>query len=539
MESCENKYTTLLDLSRQAKIISGNTACFDGRISVGIPFSGYPTGVDPETITSLGIISQEDAVFSGNNITTLFDLANSGSTYFNPIFSSYSGSVWTNPLFSANTVSLTLPITPLSAGTQVVGPIWTLTETGMTGTHEIGLKYTGYTVAYAPFNVEGVFSAGSGTYSAVTGFTTAILQNFSAGTLDYKGPLDYLHSLEDATIDNKLTTKQIKITEGASLGTVGYVLMQSDKDGTGIWSPSSGTTGFTNVFVTGGTLTGDELTLTRNDDVDISIDLSGLTGGTVVNYVNSASTTSTVGGITAGSTFPTPGKTMQEMWDLLLYPYQPPAFTSFNQDGLLSEYELGQTISIAAQTFTWGTSNSSNVDDGIPGSIEIKEADPVTTIGNSLTNDGTESIILTNAMGQNTIGSKLLYTIYGENTIGGTFSRTLSKTWKVRWYYGKNTNTSITSGQMTALLGTDLVTSVVNGYVNQPATPGYMYWCIPDILGQPTDFRDSVAGCFGTNIPYITLSDIPITNTYGVAVNYKIYRSVNPTSASFDTWLCS
>ncbi len=538
MESCENKYTTLLDLSRQAKIISGNTACFDGRISVGIPFSGYPTGVDPETITSLGIISQEDAVFSGNNITTLFDLANSGSTYFNPIFSSYSGSVWTNPLFSANTVSLTLPITPLSAGTQVVGPIWTLTETGMTGTHIIGLKYTGYTVTYAPFGVEGEISTGV-TYSAVTGFTTALQQNFSAGTLDYKGPLDYLHSLEDATIDNKLTTKQIKITEGASLGTVGYVLMQSDKDGTGIWSPSSGTTGFTNVFVTGGTLTGDELTLTRNDDVDIDIDLSGLSGGAVPNYVNSASTTSTVGGITAGSTFPTPGKTMQEMWDLLLYPYQPPAFTSFNRTGLLSEYELGQTVSIGSEDFGWGTSNSSNVDDGIPGSIEIKEADPVTTIGNSLTNDGAETIVLTNAMGQSTIGSKLLYTIHGENTIGGTFTTSISKTWKVSWYYGKNTNTSITSGQMTALAGTDLVTSVVNGYVNQPATPGYMYWCIPDILGQPTDFRDSVAGCFGTNIPYITLSDIPITNAYGVAVNYKIYRSVNPTSASFDTWLCS
>ena len=279
MESCENKYTTLLDLSRQAKIISGNTACFDGRISAGIPFSGYPTGVDPKTISSLGIISQQDAVFSGNNVTTLFDLANSGSTYFNPIFSSYSGSVWTNPLFSANTVSLNLPITPLSAGTQVVGPIWTLTETGMTGTHEIGLKYTGYTVTYAPFEVVGEFGTGA-TYSAVTGFTSAIQQNFSAGTLDYKGPLDYLHSLEDATIDNKLTTKQIKITEGASLGTVGYVLMQSDKDGTGIWSPTSGSTGFTNVFVTGGTLTGDELILTRNDNVDIDIDLSGLSGGT-------------------------------------------------------------------------------------------------------------------------------------------------------------------------------------------------------------------------------------------------------------------
>lgn len=559
MSDCEKKFITQVDLARQANIITGNTACFDGKIQAGIPFSGYPTGVDISTVT---LVNPNDgdlqtAAMSGNNITTLFDVSNPLSPNFIPAMYSglsqsgvwYSSVTWTNPLYSAYTSGLTLPITVGYTGDTTVGPYWDITLSGMNGTHPIALKYSGFSIEYNFYDTESKVSGNTfpplpisaTTYTSTTGLVTATYLEYSASSLDYTGPLDYLRSREDATIDNKLTTNEIRIKEGASLGTVGYVLMQKDKDGTGIWSPSSGTTGFTNVFVTGGTLSGGELTLTRNDDVEIDVDLSGLSGGTVPNYVNSASTTSTVGGITAGSTFPIPGKTMQEMWDLLLYPYQPPAFTSFNQGGLLSEYELGQTISIGSQTFTWGTSNSSNVDDGIPGSIEIKEADPVTTIGNSLTNDGTESIILTNAMGQNTIGSKLLYTIYGENTIGGTFSRTLSKTWKVRWYYGKNANTSITSGQMTALAGTDLVTGVAGSYVTQPATAGgeYMYWCIPDILGQPTDIRDSVAGCFGTNIPYTTLSDIPITNAYGVAVNYKIYRSVNPTSAAFTTWLCS
>jgi hypothetical protein len=50
-----NKFTTLLDLSRQAKIITGETATFDGKIEVGIPFSGYPTGVDTGTTVSLGV----------------------------------------------------------------------------------------------------------------------------------------------------------------------------------------------------------------------------------------------------------------------------------------------------------------------------------------------------------------------------------------------------------------------------------------------------------------------------------------------------
>ena len=503
MPRCENKYTTLLDLARQAKIISGNTACFDGKIAAGIPFSGYPTGVDLSTVINLGVISQEDAVFSGNTGTTVFDVSNSASTNYNPIFDPYSGSTWTNPLFSGNTSGLNLPITILSAQTQTVGPFWTLTQTGMTGDHIIGTSYTGYSIQYSFFNVEDTSFTGS---SIFTGFTTAQQIMYSAGTLDYKGPLDYLESREDATIANKLTTKKLKVTGGASASTIGYVLLQDDAEGNAVWAPTS-----------------------------------AVTSGVTTLYINSAATPTTIGGIVAGSSFPSPGYTMQQMWDLLLYPYQYPAFTSFARTGLSSEYELGEAISVGAQTFTWGISNGTNVDDGIPNSIKIVEADPVTDIADSLTNDGTEAIILINAMSQNTLGSKTLYNIYALNTLGDSISTSISRTWKVMWYYGKNVNASITAGQMVGLSGSDLVTNVVNGYVTQPASGGaeYMYWCIPDILSQPTDIRDSVAGCFGTNIPYTTLADIPIVNAYGVAVNYKIYRSVVQTSASFTTWLCS
>jgi hypothetical protein len=94
-----NKFTTLLDLARQAKIISGETATFDGKIEVGIPFSGYPTGVDTGTTVSLGVVSSQDAVFSGNTGTTVFDVSNTGSTNYNAIFSGYSATTWSNPLF--------------------------------------------------------------------------------------------------------------------------------------------------------------------------------------------------------------------------------------------------------------------------------------------------------------------------------------------------------------------------------------------------------------------------------------------------------
>src|SRR5210317_579913 len=243
-----NKFTTLQDLSRQAKILSGETASFDGKIQVGIPFSGYPTGVDTGTTVSLGIVSSENAVFSGNSVTSIFDVSNTGSTNYSPIFSGYSGSVWTNVLFSGNTSGLTLPITPLSADTQIVGPFWTLTQTGMTGDYVIGTQYTGYSITYSFFNVAQI-----GTGLSYSGFTSASQENFSAGTLDYKGPLDYISSKEDASVEGRLTTNNITISNGASASTIGYVLTQTGENGEGEWLPNSSAD--TNTFVTGGTLT--------------------------------------------------------------------------------------------------------------------------------------------------------------------------------------------------------------------------------------------------------------------------------------------
>ena len=277
-----NKFTTLGDLARQAKIISGETATFDGKIQVGIPFSGYPTGVDTGTTVSLGIVSSEDAVFSGNTGTTIFDVSNTGSTNYSPIFSGYSGSVWTNVLFSGNTSGLTLPITPLSADTQIVGPIWTLTQTGMTGDYVIGTQYTGYSVTYSFFNVS-QFGTGF-TYS---GFTTASQENFSAGTLDYKGPLDYISTKEDASVEGRLTTNKITITNGASASTIGYVLTQTGENGEAEWVINASAD--TNTYVTGGTLTGTDLTLDWNTGGSANpIDLSGLefTGNTSGDCIN-------------------------------------------------------------------------------------------------------------------------------------------------------------------------------------------------------------------------------------------------------------
>ena len=282
MASCEPKYTTLLDLARQSKIITGNTACLDGKIQAGLPFSGYPTGVDLTTIGSLGTVGgTERAVISGNSATTVFDVANPISPSYNPTFDPYSAWTWTNPLFQLNVSGLTLPITPISALTQTVGPIWTLTQTGMTGDHIIGTEYTGYSITYSPDSVTGTYSGGTPpyTYISVSGYTSAFQENFSAGTLDYKGPVDYLRSREDGTIDNRLTTKKLRVTGGASASTIGYVLTQVDEIGSAEWVFNSASAS-TNTFVVSGLLNGsDQLELTYNTGGSVPpIDLSALSG---------------------------------------------------------------------------------------------------------------------------------------------------------------------------------------------------------------------------------------------------------------------
>jgi hypothetical protein len=263
--------------------------------------------------------------------------------------------------------------------------------------------------------------------------------------------------------------------------------------------------------------------------------------GDLLLYVNTAATPTTIGGIPAGSTFT--GQTMQQMWDMLLYPYQPPAFTSFSRTNLLSQYELGQQVEISGQTFTWTNSNDSNV---VLGSLYIEQLNPVTTtIATGLNPDtpgpGNTTLTLGTTISSSSLATLGLYRITGVNTQSGTFNSTISRTWKPRWYYGRSTNTSVGESEVTGFTSS-LTSGVVNNYVsitNDPSNTTYIYLVIPSTLPQPTDLRDSVAGCFGNNIPYTNLGTITFNNAYGVSQTYDVYRTVNIVGGSLNVWLCS
>jgi hypothetical protein len=341
--------------------------------------------------------------------------------------------------------------------------------------------------------------------------------------------------LTHAELDNNFL--YLKARDIVAFDLVGSNLVLTKDDGSTLSASLAGFSGGTlsgDTYVTGGTLNGTILSLGRNDGGVVDVQLSGLTQ-VGVTYTNLTPTPTTIGGINAGSTFS--AQTMQEMWDALLYPYQVPAFTSFNRTNMNSVYELGETFLGGNQTFTWSTSNSVNVS---ANTISIVENHTATTLLTGGANDGTE-VLSASTYSRTTAGTTLMYTISAINTQSGSLSSTISKNWRGRWYYGTDAATSLTTTIITGgTFTTQLTTGVVNNYVTwSPTGAQYGYLVIPNYLAQPSDLRDSVAGCFGTNIPYISQGTITFNNVYGVSQTYNIYRTVNAFNSSVNAWLCT
>ena len=345
-----NKFITNLDLARQAEIFSGETAVFQGGIQLGIPFSGFPSGVDTSTITSIGVVDTQFAAFSGGTGTTVFNVTDPSSIYYNatattlsispytvidndsitetvsattyptimtftalsgtsdaPLSISFTPSViqeiynrglygtlfdglglsslgqtfidesfyndgsifsganlnmviveyaphgttpawvtgttsgtvieysaltqyWTDTTIINGVSGLTLPITPESAETKTIDYVWTLTDSTIIDENVIGLEYTGYSVTYSFNDVivdpESPSAVGAtGATSADTyylGTVTASLENFSAGTLDYKGSTNWISIDGNATVTERLTVDRMTIN---NIGTGSPVTM--------------------------------------------------------------------------------------------------------------------------------------------------------------------------------------------------------------------------------------------------------------------------------------------------------------------------
>jgi hypothetical protein len=270
------------------------------------------------------------------------------------------------------------------------------------------------------------------------------------------------------------------------------------------------------------------LILKKLNGDDINIELSGGTGN--VLYTNSTPTTAKLGGIAQGTTFNL--QTMQQMWDALLYPYQPPAFTNFLVNGISSTLEIGQTLTTPG-SFTWSTSNSSNV---ATNSISINGYNIVTESG--LENNNFRSINFTSTVtrtSSDSVGTRS-WNIQAQNTSGQTFSTSTSIRWDYKMYVGTSSNITLTENQIEALSNFNSIKNGFAGVFNMSAG-GYKYFCFANIYGTPSTWVDNSnqLNVAMNNVVdgYYTNTDsngnvyalVSITNTYSQTTNYRIYRT--------------
>jgi hypothetical protein len=107
------------------------------------------------------------------------------------------------------------------------------------------------------------------------------------------------------------------------------------------------------------------------------------------------------------------------------------------------------------------------------------------------------------------------------------------------YYHGKISTSFMTLNDVAGLTFT-LGNEIINNYATFSSnTNSYGYVLVPSDFAQPSNFKNSHAGCQGFSVPYIELPSINILDANGYSINYIVYRTYNKTNGLFDIWFCS
>jgi hypothetical protein len=236
-------------------------------------------------------------------------------------------------------------------------------------------------------------------------------------------------------------------------------------------------------------------------------------------YTNATPVPVTIGGIGSGTTFDE--KTMTEMWDSLLYPYQSPSFTSFGISGQSTPIEVGSSVG-ANPIFTWAATNTANI---LANTTVITDVTSGVVLANNVSI--TSPYNATASAVTKTSATSNVWSIQQTNTNSVTFSRNYTVSWLWRTYYGESLTTPLVEADIEGLRASALYSGFARTYTFN--TTGYKYICYPTVLGIATNFTDTSTQL---QVPFETPYTVSVTNSYGVNTNYYVFRTTNIINAS-------
>ena len=255
----------------------------------------------------------------------------------------------------------------------------------------------------------------------------------------------------------------------------------------------------------GGSIDGVTLAQTTGSGTDVIMSQKAVSDR--IQYTNSTLTPTAVGGVKAGTTF---NKTpINDILDMLLYPYQNPSFGAFNIDGQSSgNFELGYTYPAGNKLFTWSISNPGN----------LKENSIVLNSESGLPNTGSKSQTVA-SITKNTAGSHT-FTIKAQNSNNVEFTRNITFNWLAKRYWGVSSSEELTDVEL--LTFSQELASNKNKSLKYDCTGGkYFYFAYPSSFGDANNITVESMAWNG-----FVLVKRNVVNINGVSIPMNIYRSM-------------
>lgn len=257
----------------------------------------------------------------------------------------------------------------------------------------------------------------------------------------------------------------------------------------------------------------------RIDVVSVTASLALAASG---DYTNLNPVPTTVGGVTAGTTFN--GMSMSAIFDMLFYPYTQPLSTLTTNN---NPREYGSSTNVV---LSWSiTKKSENIFTTLP----LLSPDPVPNGGS-----GTYSTIGTysSTPGTSTINS---FTMSVYDDLGGPYITTGTLTWMNKIYWGATNNATasliaMSDSTMSNLIkgltgcyvggGNELSTTKSKTYTNMNAEGGYLIYAWPSNVLNSYTPTFNVNGLESTAFTRVK-TDFIFTNVNGFTASYVTYVS--------------
>jgi hypothetical protein len=252
------------------------------------------------------------------------------------------------------------------------------------------------------------------------------------------------------------------------------------------------------------------------------------------SFTYPADTPYSVGGIDVGTQFEK--VSFQEMMKDLLYPDQLGKITSLsvsNNSGTVLRYEVGDELPRQVYTFSWGVNDFTGFKTS---TLKLEDTTSSTVFTQSTGNNGPYGFLIS-TISNNTDATRN-YKVSLTRNNGTIVSKFLNIPWMWSVYHGSSTWSTLTASQVFNLPST-LATQSVGSWTLSGT--GYKYIAFPEDVsynfnnmyykGLPFAIAGTPSG-YSYSYSEVNYLFVTVSNSFGIAKQYKVYRSKNIISAT-------